>query len=268
MSSWQNSALVARRRLHGVPDHERIDAGQTARTDRRLPAEPDVPGTSCRDCSRCRGWSKFATSSGGRISTTPKSRRSRSRPIPANLDPALREERTVDGTLQRPELSRRWAAAAGGSAATFRSSTRFPIPPNLMTPSPRVVSRELMTRDAVSAGHDPQSAGRGLDPVHGARLVRAQAHQRPRTASRSRSPPATTGPTRTMRVPRTRAGPGARRVDASAGLRQPQQPLVGRIADLRLRSSRRGEAAHRRGRQAEGRSRRSCCPSIRTPACT
>ena len=50
------------------------------------------------------------------------------------------------------------------------------------------------------------------------------------------------------------AGAGARRIDAAAGLRQPEQPLVGRLADLRLRSGRRREAAHRRGRQAEGRS--------------
>ena len=79
----------------------------------------------------------------------------------------------------------------------------FPDPANLFNPNPRVVSRELMTRDRVSAGDDSQSAGRGLDPVHGARLVRAQALRPSRTGSRSRWRRATTGPTRTMRVPRS-----------------------------------------------------------------
>ena len=45
--------------------------------------------------------------------------------IPANLDPALRDERTVDGSNNDLQF-RRWEAAAAGSAATSRSSTRFP----------------------------------------------------------------------------------------------------------------------------------------------
>ena len=49
----------------------------------------------------------------------------------------------------------------------------------------------------------------------------------------------------TMRVPRTRARPGAGRIDAPARLRQPEQPLVGRVAGLRLR-------------------RRALCDSLRT----
>ena len=53
----------------------------------------------------------------------------------------------------------------------------FPDTANLMTPSPRLVSRELMTRTEFQPAHDPEPPGGGLDPVHGARLVRAQAQQ-------------------------------------------------------------------------------------------
>ena len=71
----------------------------------------------------------------------------------------------------------RWAAAAVGSGATCRSNTRFPTR-QLMAPSPRLVSRELMTRTRVSAGDHSQPTGGGLDSVHGARLVRAQTQRR------------------------------------------------------------------------------------------
>ena len=49
-------------------------------------------------CSRCCGWSRFGTSFAKRTSTTPKSRRSSARTSRPNLDPRLREGRTVDGT--------------------------------------------------------------------------------------------------------------------------------------------------------------------------
>jgi len=65
--------------------------------------------------------------------------------IPANLDPALRNERTVDGTyndLEFPEM--------GSCGKRFGRNVplehTFPDTANLMTPSPRLVSRELMTR--------------------------------------------------------------------------------------------------------------------------
>jgi hypothetical protein len=66
-------------------------------------------------------------------------------PIPANLDPALRNERTVDGTyndLAFPEM--------GSCGRRFGRNVplehTFPDTANLMNPSPRLVSRELMTR--------------------------------------------------------------------------------------------------------------------------
>ena len=111
----------------------------------------------------------------------------------------------------------------------------------------------------VPAGHDPQPARRRVDSVHGPRLVRPQAledrvHRR---ADRARR--------RLRRAPRAPLGARtcAGRFDAPAGLRQPQQPLVGCVADLWLRS-RDGrqaahpvqrQAAHRADRTAAGRSR-------------
>src|SRR5262245_29122453 len=67
------------------------------------------------------------------------------KPVPANLDPALRNERTVDGTyndLAVPEM--------GSCGRRFGRNVplehTFPDKANLMTPSPRQVSRDLMTR--------------------------------------------------------------------------------------------------------------------------
>src|SRR6266576_6009465 len=67
------------------------------------------------------------------------------KPLPANLDPALREERTVDGTYN--DLA---YPAMGSCGRRFGRNVAlehvFPDTANLMTPSPRLVSRELMTR--------------------------------------------------------------------------------------------------------------------------
>jgi hypothetical protein len=65
--------------------------------------------------------------------------------IPEDLDPALRSERTVDGRyndLAYPEM--------GSCGRRFGRNVplehAFPDVANLMTPSPRLVSRDLMTR--------------------------------------------------------------------------------------------------------------------------
>ena len=54
--------------------------------------------------------------------------------------------RTVDGTIQRPEVPAHGQLPACGSGATCRSSETFPDIANLMNPSPRQVSLELLTR--------------------------------------------------------------------------------------------------------------------------
>ena len=66
--------------------------------------------------------------------------------IPPDLDPRLREERTVDGTyndLHYPAMG----SCGRRFGRNFPLEHVFPDTANLLTPSPRVVSRELMTRE-------------------------------------------------------------------------------------------------------------------------
>ncbi len=67
-------------------------------------------------------------------------------PIPKDLDPALRKYRTLDGTYN--ELT---VPPMGAAVRRFGRNVplqfAFPDKANLFVPNPRVVSRELMTRD-------------------------------------------------------------------------------------------------------------------------
>ena len=67
--------------------------------------------------------------------------------IPANLDPALREERTIDGTFNDLKVPK-----MGAAGCRFGRNVPLehvvPDTANLLIPNPRVVSRELMTREA------------------------------------------------------------------------------------------------------------------------
>jgi hypothetical protein len=66
--------------------------------------------------------------------------------VPANLDPATRLCRSIDGTfndLRFPKMG----AAGRRFGRNFPLEHTFPDTANLMTPNPRVISRELMTRD-------------------------------------------------------------------------------------------------------------------------
>jgi hypothetical protein len=66
--------------------------------------------------------------------------------VPAVLDPALREGRSVDGTFNDLQVPRMGAAGCRfGRNAPLQHT--FPDTPNLLVPNPRHVSRELMTRD-------------------------------------------------------------------------------------------------------------------------
>src|SRR6185436_9281472 len=68
------------------------------------------------------------------------------KPVPANLDPVLREERTVDGTyndLEYPAMG----SCGRRFGRNFPLEQTRPDTANLMVPSPRVVSLELMTRN-------------------------------------------------------------------------------------------------------------------------
>ena len=84
-----------------------------------------------------------------RTCTTPRSRRSRRRPIPADLDPALREARTIDGTYNDLHVPKMGSVGCRFGRNVPLEHT-FPDTPNLLIPNPRVVSRELMTRDSFS----------------------------------------------------------------------------------------------------------------------
>jgi hypothetical protein len=66
--------------------------------------------------------------------------------IPADLDPRLRDERTVEGThndLHFPKMG----SVGARFGRNFPLEHVFPATADLLTPSPRLVSRELMTRE-------------------------------------------------------------------------------------------------------------------------
>ena len=147
---------------------------------------------------------------------------------------SIRRARRADDRrhVQRSALSEDGSRRAAASDVTSLSSNVFPDTANLLIPNPRVVSRELMTRDTVQARHDPEPARGVVDSVHGARLVRARAsktdgHRHPAAAGR-----------RLGRAERCacRAAcpmPAPAGSTPAARLRQSEQPLVG----LRRRST-------------------------------
>ena len=84
----------------------------------------------------------------------------------------LKAARTVDGSYN--DLKCPMMGATGSRFGRNVPLTEaFPDTANLLNPNPRDISKALFTRNEVPAGHDSQRAGRGLDPVPGARLVRA-----------------------------------------------------------------------------------------------
>ena len=123
-----------------------------------------------------------------------------------------------------------------------------------MIPNPRVVSRELMTRDEFKPATILNLLAARLDPVHGPRLVRAQTihHRRVRGADGGRRPVGRAVHQGTEVSPRAGAG----RVDAAARLCEPEQPLVGFVAGVWIRSRHGREAPHPDERQAPDRAHR------------
>jgi 2,4-dienoyl-CoA reductase-like NADH-dependent reductase (Old Yellow Enzyme family) len=67
------------------------------------------------------------------------------REVPANLDPAIREGRSVDGSNNDLKVPRMGAAGCRFGRNVSLEHT-IPDTANLLVPNPRVVSRELMTR--------------------------------------------------------------------------------------------------------------------------
>jgi Animal haem peroxidase len=66
--------------------------------------------------------------------------------IPADLEPALREERTIDGTFNDLKVPK-MGAAGRRFGRNVPLEHVVPDSANLLIPNPRIVSRELMTRD-------------------------------------------------------------------------------------------------------------------------
>jgi hypothetical protein len=66
--------------------------------------------------------------------------------IPANLDPALRAGRTIDGTFNDLHFPKMGSAGVR-FGRNFPLEHTFPDTANFLNPNPRTISRELMTRD-------------------------------------------------------------------------------------------------------------------------
>ena len=210
------------------------------------------------------GWSRSATSCAPRTCTTPRSRRCAKERIPArSRSGASRAARTTDGTyndLAIPEdgsgrLPLRPQRPAGAHVPGHGRTSSIP--------NPRMVSRELMTREQFQPATilNLLAASWIQFMVHDWFVHKRSKTELHRDPARRR---ATTGGAPTIRVPRSVPDAGAGRLDAAARLRQPEQPLVGRVAGLRLRcrdmaaklrTGERRQAAHRADRAAAGRSR-------------
>ena len=112
----------------------------------------------------------------------------------------------------------------------------FPDTPNLLIPNPRVVSRELMTRE--------QFQPATFLNLLAASWIQFMVHDwfvHKRSTTDGIEIPTAAGDdwgAPSMQRAAVGAGSGAGRIDAAAGVREPEQPLVGRVADLRLRCGR------------------------------
>ena len=173
--------------------------------------------------------------------------------IPADLNPALRTGRSIDGTfndLHCPTMG----AAGRRFGRNFASQHVFPDTANLLVPNPRVVSLELMTRDT-------------FQPATVLNLLAASwiqfmvhdwfVHKRSKTQTiRIPIQPGDAWGSPEMTVPRTEPDP-APPVDATAGICEREQPLVGFVAHLRLRCGNGLESPGAHWREAANRADRA-----------
>ena len=151
---------------------------------------------------------------------------------PPNLDPAIRNERTIDGSNNDLKFP-----AMGSCGRRFGRNVplehTFPDTANLMTPSPSVVSRELMTREEFQPAT--------ILNLLAAAWIQFMVHD---WFVHKRSPiedgveiplaPGDDWADGRMKIPRSVPEPapaGSTRPPAYANL---EQPLVGWIADLRV----------------------------------
>ena len=196
------------------------------------------------------GSSNCGPSCARRICTTPRNRRSRRatrrRPADAHAD-----------TDQRWHVQRPAVPAHGQRRRPIRPqrAAQRDDPGHREPDEPQPAHRQPRAADAhdVPAGGNRQRAGRGVDPVPGARLVRPQEgrlDQHARHPARRRRHVARAADARARDA---RGSAEGAELDAAARLRQREHALVGRLAGLRLHHSRAGGAAHRPRRQGPGR---------------
>ena len=137
---------------------------------------------------------------------------------------------------------------------------------NLLDPSPRLVSNQLLGRGEKSDGtddfhprDDPQSSGGGVDPVPDPQLVQSRhaAPDRRRSPGQSRFRPETLARRQSrLLVRRTRADPTRKPNDhaGSTTFTNAEPQLVGQFADLRHYPAGREPIPFRQERQAQPRS--------------
>ena len=218
-------------------------------------------GTSCRGYCRCPCWSRCATQLRRENLHDTEEPPLEQKPVPPNLDPAVRNERTIDGSNNDLKFP-----AMGSCGRRFGRNVplehTFPDTANLMTPSPSVVSRELMTREEFQPAT--------ILNLLAAAWIQFMVHD---WFVHKRSPiedgveiplaPGDDWADGRMKIPRSVPEPGAGRVDTAARIRESEQPLVGWIADLRLRSGRWRRRCAPGKAASSGSKRRSCCRSTR-----
>ena len=172
-------------------------------------------------------------------------------PLETSTAPAAgegRNARTSDGTYNDLDLS---AHGQRGHAVRAQRPAERDVPRYRQSHDAEPAPRQPGAADAhdIPAGHDPQRDRRGVDPVHGARLVRAQegrldAHARHPGGRWRRLARAADA-----RAEDTGGSAEGRRVHEAAGLHQREHPLVGRLAGVWQHARQPGVAPRRTRRQ-------------------
>ena len=155
-------------------------------------------------------------------------------PVPIGFD--IRHCRTADGTFN--DLSKTWMGMADA-----RFGRNVPIaqtfgeqPPELYEPNPRLVSRDLLARRSF-VPVTTVNLFLGVAAIHGARLAEPRRRRHDKPPLRLPLPTGDDWPSPDMTILRTlpddRRGP--RGPGSARDLSQHRDPLVGRLANLRLR---------------------------------
>ena len=146
-----------------------------------------------------------------------------------------------------PLPDRRWELQRSIETLDGNGETRFgrnmPLaqtfgetPPALYDPNPRLISRELLARREFVPAPTVNVLVAGLVAVHGPRLAESRRQRKGQSAALLPRPEATTGRARNDDLADVPGRLGARRRGAAGDLPQRRDPLVGRIANVRLRS--------------------------------